>query len=64
MVDDIQQYIEYRRTQVDEQLIPKLTTSLKVDKFSKMGLVTDVKQELRKVQALKINYATLPGGGK
>lgn len=63
-VEDIKEYIEYRRTQVDEQLIPKLTTSLKVDKYSKMGLITDVKQELRKVQALKINYATLPAGGK
>jgi len=38
-----------------------LTTSLKVDKEANMGLVGDIKQELRKVNALKINYAAIPG---
>lgn len=60
--DDVRPYIEQKRTEVDEVLIPLLTTSLKVDKDSKMGIVTDVKQELRKAQALKINYSTLQGG--
>ena len=31
---------------------------MKVDQDAKMGLVTDVKQELRKANALKINYST------
>jgi len=35
-----------------------ITTSLKVDKDTKMGVVTDVKQELRKAGAFKINYST------
>ena len=39
-------------------LISKLTTSLKVDRDTEMGIVTEVKQELRKVSALKINYST------
>ena len=30
-----------------------------VNKETKMGVITEVKQELRKVQALKINYSTL-----
>ena len=34
-----------------------LTTSLKVDQNTRMGIVSDVKQELRKAAALKINYA-------
>ena len=38
-----------------------MTTSLKVDRETKMGIVTDVKQELRKVNALKINYSTTRG---
>jgi len=29
-----------------------------VDEETKMGIVTDVKQELREVQALKISYST------
>ena len=33
------------------------TVSLKVDEEVTMGIVTDVKQELRKADALKINYA-------
>ena len=34
---------------------------MKVDKETEMGIVTDVKQELRKANALKINYSTLKG---
>ena len=63
-VSDIRPFIEAKRTQVDEQLIPKLTTSLKVDKETKMGVISDVKQELRKAQALKINYSTREGRAK
>ena len=35
-----------------------MTTSIKADQDTKMGIVTDVKQELRKANALKINYST------
>jgi hypothetical protein len=38
-----------------------LTTALKVDKNANMGLITDIKQELRKVNALKVNYTTYEG---
>ena len=37
-----------------------MTVSLKVDVETKMGIVFDVKQELRKANALKINYAASP----
>lgn len=42
------------RDEVDRKL---LTTALKVDKRVKMGIVVDVKQELRKSSAFKISYA-------
>ena len=35
-----------------------MTTSIKADSDVTMGIVTDVKTELRKVNALKINYST------
>ena len=35
---------------------PYMIVSLKVDKDTKMGIVTDVKQALRKAQALNISY--------
>lgn len=60
-VKDVRPYIELRRTQVDERLVPKLTTSLKIDQDVKMGVITDVKQELRESYALKINYSTKAG---
>ena len=44
-----------------EEEIPFLTTVLSVDKETNMGLISDIKQELRKVNALKINYSTLKG---
>ena len=57
-VDDIHQYITAERAARDEKEVPFMTTSIKVDKDTKMGIVTDVKQELRKANALKINYST------
>jgi len=57
-VDDISEFIAQEREARDEADRNLLTTSLKVDGRTKMGVVTDVKQELRKVGAFKINYST------
>ena len=57
-VSDIEFFIEENRKRRDEQEVPLITTSMKVDKETKMGIVTDIKQELREVQALKLNYST------
>jgi biopolymer transport protein ExbD len=57
-IRDIREFVELgraKRNEADRQLI---TISLKVDKDTKMGIVTDVKQELRQVGAFKINYST------
>ena len=57
-VNDIAEFIYVERETRPEADRGLLTTSLKVDKDVKMGVVTDVKQELRKVGAFKINYST------
>ncbi|PKP22861.1 MAG: biopolymer transporter ExbD [Bacteroidetes bacterium HGW-Bacteroidetes-21] len=57
-VSDIQNFIIAERKARNEAEIPFLTTSLKVDQETKMGIVTDIKLELRKINALKINYST------
>ena len=57
-VEDIQDFITSEREAKDEAEIPFMFTSLKVDEETKMGVVSDVKQELRKAQALKINYSS------
>ena len=56
-VGDIPDYITAEREARDEAERPSMVTSLKVDVNTKMGLVTDVKQELRKAAALNINYS-------
>ena len=38
---------------------PKITVSLKSDDKSRMQLITEVHTQLRKAQALKLNYSTL-----
>jgi len=60
-VDDIQEFVAKEREDRDEADRKFITTSLKIDGITKMGIVTDVKQELRKAGALKINYSTRKG---
>jgi hypothetical protein len=57
-VDDIPEFIAREREARDEADRKFLTTSIKADKEVRMGVVTDVKQELRKVGAFKINYSS------
>ena len=60
-VSDIKAFIFAERASRPPELEDKLTTALKVDRDVKMGIVTEIKQELRKENALKINYTTNNG---
>ena len=60
-VGEVGAFILAERAAKRQELQNVLTTSLKVDGDTKMGLITDIKQELRKVNALKINYTTRIG---
>jgi biopolymer transport protein ExbD len=55
---DVRDFITSEREAMDENERPLMTVSLKVDQKTKMGVIVDVKQELRKASALKINYTT------
>lgn len=55
--EDIQSYIATERERKKESDRPKMMVSLKVDRETKMAVVTDIKQALRKAQALLINYS-------
>lgn len=39
--------------------IPQVIMSLRIDEGSRMGIVTDIQQQLRKGDALRINYSAL-----
>ncbi len=56
-VADIQSYIAQERDAMKESDRPKMFTSIKADYDCPMGIITDIKQALRKAQALKINYS-------
>lgn len=60
-VSDIPVWIKANRDRRKEAEQPLITTSLKVDRKVKMGIVTDIKQELRETNALKINYSVNKG---
>jgi biopolymer transport protein ExbD len=60
-VDDIRDFVAAKREQLSESERAQLTVAFKIDQQTRMGIVTDVKQELRRCQALRINYlANLP----
>ena len=60
-VGDVGAFVLAERASKRQELQNVLTTALKVDGDTNMGLITDIKQELRQVNALKINYTTRVG---
>lgn len=63
-VSDIIGFVEQEREQRSEADRPLITTAIKADKQVRMGMVTDIKQELRKAGALKIFYNATKGTRK
>ena len=59
-INDIRDFVAAKREQLSEADRVKLTIAFKMDEQTKMGIVTDVKQELRRCQALKIHYLAVP----
>ena len=56
-VNEVGDYIYQERENMKEEDQPFMQVSLKVDKETKMGIVTDIKQALRQAYALNINYS-------
>ncbi len=59
-ISDIPTFIANKRAEIAEAEQQKMIVSLKIDKKAEMGIVTAVKQELRKSSALKISYSAMP----
>ena len=56
-VKNISEFVELEKQSRPESDRNSLTWSLKVDETVRMGIVTDVKQELRNSNAFKVNYS-------
>ena len=54
---DILDFCAAERDKLSESDRALMTICLKADGTTKMGIITDVKQELRRANALKISYA-------
>ena len=63
-VSDIIAFVEKEREQRVEADRPLITTAIKADQKVRMGMITDIKQELRKAGALKIFYNATKGNRK
>lgn len=61
---DIPLFLEKHKLKVAEAEHPKIFTSLRVDGAVTMGIVQDVKTELRKAGQLKLNYSAKPMASK
>jgi len=59
--DQVPAFIINARTKVSEAEIPFMTTSIKADKKSSVGTITDIRLKLRDVNALKVSYSTTTG---
>jgi biopolymer transport protein ExbD len=59
-VSEVQDYIYQERELMNESDQPFMQVSIKADKDTKMGIITDVKQALRQSYALNISYSASP----
>ena len=58
-VDEIIQFVNQEKDKLNEAERNQITMSMKVDVDSKMGIVSDVQQELREANARKILYSSI-----
>jgi len=56
MVSDVGPFVVNERTKVKENLRNGMTCALRIDKEVKMGIITDVKTELRRKDFRKVSY--------
>jgi len=58
---DIPFWVESEKKKIPPADMPKFVISIKADNQGKMGIISDVKQKLREINALKIMYSAAPG---
>lgn len=62
--DDITDYMTEERNSMAPQDVQAMTVSIKADRQTDMGTITDVKQALRRANALRINYSAVNRNGE
>ena len=59
---EVADYVTAERNRMSPEDQKLMTVSIKADKDTKMGVITDVKQALRQAKALKISYSAVEKG--
>lgn len=59
---EIFDYISAEKKRMSPEDLQAMVVSIKADKYSKMGVIIDVKQALRQSKALRINYSAVDNG--
>lgn len=60
---DILDFIASERDKLNESDRNSMSVCIKADRYTKMGIITDVKQELRKANSLRVTYAATKSTG-
>lgn len=60
---DILEFVASERDKLNEADRASMTVAIKADNATRMGIITDVKQELRRANALKVSYTASKGLG-
>ncbi len=55
--DEVEDYVAAERNRMQPEDVDKMTVSIKADRHTPMGTITDVKQALRRARALRISYS-------
>ena len=58
-VSEVESYIINERSSMPESDQGFMTVSIKADKETRMGIITDIKQALRRASALKVSYSAV-----
>ena len=62
--DEVEEFIRQERAAMSKSEQDNMIVSLKVDKETRMGIVDDLKNALRRAYALKINYSAVKRGNE
>ena len=57
-ITELQSFVAAERESRKEEDRNSITNNLKIDQDVTMGIVTDIKQELRKANSLRVNYGS------
>lgn len=54
---EVEDYMQAERGRMDPEDVDKMTVAINADRSTPMGIITEVKQSLRRAHALKISYS-------